>query len=68
VRPIAAPHRVPGLPRLRALQGRITLLNGWHRAARAERIGTCSTCQQDIKADHRAVHLHGELYHSDCAL
>ena len=57
-----------GTKRFAPLPRRIKLLNrGWHSRAVAERIGLCANCEQEIKADQRAVHLHGELYHAGCA-
>ena len=60
--------RLSGIGRFEPLQRRIRLLNrAWHRGAGAQRIGVCAACEHDIKAEERAVHLHGELYHSGCA-
>jgi hypothetical protein len=57
-----------GAQRLEPLRRRIRLLNrDWHRGGRPERFGICAGCEQDVKAEDRAVHLHGELYHSGCA-
>jgi hypothetical protein len=62
-------NRFPGIPRFRPLQGQIKLLNlVWHTSARARRSDRCAACERKIKPEQSAVHLHGELYHSDCAL
>jgi hypothetical protein len=68
VRP-SVPNHLPAIRRFRPLHGRIKLLNrAWHTSDRTERIGTCASCQEDIDGRERAVHLHGEVYHSGCAL
>jgi hypothetical protein len=68
MRPSHAHDRLPGIRRFEPLQERIKLLNRrWHRRGRARRAGSCAACERDILTHERAVHVKGELYHSDCA-